>query len=329
MSKAYKIQFTDSSKTPITIQPGSFNYDTSLELFGKDTLDWGTAFNTNLVKILENFSNEFPPGYDGSVLEGQTWYDTNTKQLKICTNSNPLNWSILNNGDSVELTDVATYTDLSTAVKNYIPLAGNDYPMTGSLLVKLPVDTLDVANKKYVESTVCACAGNTSIASSKYVTLDGGIISTDITLYNNFSSDSYAASKGYIDSRKKIQVNRLNNVGVGVGAIKNEVFLSNVLSISDDLVYIHGYVTMPKLSLTTTITLPFDLKLDYEVMITGSDLNNLDVPGGTTMGNQSDAYCTNKTTTSFDIKRSIADFDCNVYFTVYGVKSTFVDPTQG
>lgn len=55
---------------------------TSLTLIGKNTDAYGTALNTNLVNLLQNFSSIYPPR---SPLTGQLWYSKADGRLKVYT----------------------------------------------------------------------------------------------------------------------------------------------------------------------------------------------------------------------------------------------------
>lgn len=79
----YIVKFSDSFKTPISINTGSINYSTSLGLVGRNAPGFGTVIAENFLHLLENFSSPIPPI---NPIEGQLWYDTsdtNNKKLKI------------------------------------------------------------------------------------------------------------------------------------------------------------------------------------------------------------------------------------------------------
>jgi len=77
------VNFTDPIKPPITIPdypPGIDSIDTSLALVGKGYPNYAQKFAENFVHLLENFASANPPP---NPVEGQLWYDSGNKVLKI------------------------------------------------------------------------------------------------------------------------------------------------------------------------------------------------------------------------------------------------------
>ena len=62
------------------IQDATLNDDTSLLLPGRNYVGYGEIQNENFVFLLENFSNDTPPG---KPLSGQLWYDSSNNVLKV------------------------------------------------------------------------------------------------------------------------------------------------------------------------------------------------------------------------------------------------------
>lgn len=76
---AYTIKRTDGT-TLAVIADGSANTSTDLTLIGKNYLNYGTALNENLIRLLESFANTTAPT---KPIRGQLWYDTANSDLKI------------------------------------------------------------------------------------------------------------------------------------------------------------------------------------------------------------------------------------------------------
>jgi len=74
------VRFSNTLKTPITVQDGSINIDTSLGLIGRNASNYGETLATNFLHLLENFSKDTQPD---NPIEGQLWYDVSDPSAKI------------------------------------------------------------------------------------------------------------------------------------------------------------------------------------------------------------------------------------------------------
>lgn len=337
---SYKIHYSDDSKTPIAIAPNARNYDTPLVLFGRGTTDWGIDFNTNLVRLLENFCNDYLPGYAGQVLEGQLWYDSYNKQLNLCTKSTKddelnrtaatLEWTPLTNIPSPELFGIVTNSSLEIALADYIPLTGNAISMTGSLLVSSVdemSDPLSVATKKYVDTLVCACANSGDTLLDTYVSVSGAETTTTITLVDNTAKTSYAASKKYVDLKRKItELSAPDLTVTNATSFLTGIQTNSTSELNVTYVRYTGYIIIPGTTTTGDITcectLPYTLASDYFVTVSSSVSNGNDVAGTTNTGSAGDAYVELTSTTMFKIKCTAKTSDMTVYVSVNGIKDT-------
>lgn len=78
---AYTIVKTDGTVLT-TIVDGTINTtSTSLALSGRNYSGWGQPFDTNFVKLTENFASNVPPS---NPLRGQLWYNTTSSALFVC-----------------------------------------------------------------------------------------------------------------------------------------------------------------------------------------------------------------------------------------------------
>ena len=80
---AYEVNFTDSvNKGSITVEDETVNTETSLQLPGRNLVDYGNKINENFLHLLENFASNVSPS---NPVEGQLWYDNTTgvDQLKV------------------------------------------------------------------------------------------------------------------------------------------------------------------------------------------------------------------------------------------------------
>ena len=78
---AYTLYKTNGVKLT-TVEDGSLNLTTDLQLVGKNYAGYGQVVNENLVKLLENFSNTAAPT---KPLVGQIWYDSLNKKIRYYT----------------------------------------------------------------------------------------------------------------------------------------------------------------------------------------------------------------------------------------------------
>ena len=80
---SYQVKYTDfANKGSITVNDGTINSDTSLQLPGRNQRGYGVAIAENLLHLLENFANSTQPP---NAVEGQLWYDNSegVEDLKV------------------------------------------------------------------------------------------------------------------------------------------------------------------------------------------------------------------------------------------------------
>mgnify|MGYP000082290943 CR=1 FL=1 len=67
----------------ITVEYGTLNTETSLQLVGKDYFGYGEAIAQNFVDLLENFASDNVNAGPANPIEGQLWYHSSAETLKI------------------------------------------------------------------------------------------------------------------------------------------------------------------------------------------------------------------------------------------------------
>lgn len=77
---AYTVNYSDDSKTPITVNDGTINTETSLTLVGKNFYGYGEHVAENQLHLLENFAGPTPPF---PAVEGQQWYNSTLKEMNV------------------------------------------------------------------------------------------------------------------------------------------------------------------------------------------------------------------------------------------------------
>ena len=77
----YIVNFTDNeNKTPITVYDNTSNTDTSLTFPGRNVTGYGQTIGQNFIALLENFA---APSQPVNPIEGQLWFNTDTRTLQI------------------------------------------------------------------------------------------------------------------------------------------------------------------------------------------------------------------------------------------------------
>ena len=80
---SYQVNFTDTTKTPITVDDQTLNSEKSVQFVGKNYAGYSQVIAENFLHLLENFARATPPS---NPVAGQLWYDTRVginNQLKI------------------------------------------------------------------------------------------------------------------------------------------------------------------------------------------------------------------------------------------------------
>lgn len=80
---AYVVNRYDDSVLTV-VDDYTVNDDFDIKLIGRHYIDYGEIQNENMVFMLENFSNEFPPN---NPISGQLWYDSFNNKLNVFDNS--------------------------------------------------------------------------------------------------------------------------------------------------------------------------------------------------------------------------------------------------
>ena len=88
---AYTVDFTDGTKSPISVANSAVNTTTNIGLVGQGYKNYGEVIAEDLLHLLENFASGSAPS---KPVEGQIWYDSVNNQLKYFddTVSNSGNW---------------------------------------------------------------------------------------------------------------------------------------------------------------------------------------------------------------------------------------------
>jgi hypothetical protein len=86
---SYSVRFSNTVKNPIVVADSAVNHNTSLNLVGKNSSNYGQLFAENFLHLLENAANLTAPA---TPVEGQLWYDTSAPTSKILKVYDGANW---------------------------------------------------------------------------------------------------------------------------------------------------------------------------------------------------------------------------------------------
>ena len=92
---AYTI--TAANHSPIVVASGATDNTTSISLIGKNVPNYGQTIAQNLVSMMQHFASNTEPN---GPLDGQLWYDTNLRALKVYDNGTPKVIASINTGGS-------------------------------------------------------------------------------------------------------------------------------------------------------------------------------------------------------------------------------------
>jgi hypothetical protein len=104
--------YNTSKTVSYTLSNSTVNNDLDIGLVGDGYLGYGPIINTDLLKLLENFSNNTPPP---KAINGQLWYDTANKQLKVYDHGLFSNIYVLPRSISVANLEVSETTTMANA----------------------------------------------------------------------------------------------------------------------------------------------------------------------------------------------------------------------
>ena len=85
---SYQVKFTDTTKTPLTVEDQTINSEKSLKFVGKNYAGYSQYIAENFLHLLENFAKSTSPS---NPITGQLWFNTTTgseNQLKVYNGTN-------------------------------------------------------------------------------------------------------------------------------------------------------------------------------------------------------------------------------------------------
>ena len=175
--KTYYINYTDGLNKPsFNIPFGEVDNSTSLVLYGQGRTEYAEGLWNNLLHLLENFSNG-NPNYTGpdNPTEGQLWYDSFNKVLKIYkkVNKSPLSLEIATpSNTNVSVKDEYRWVDIIDMeyMQNVFGMDGID-GVIGKIaaLVKNNTDLLNALKTYYLPYSGGQLSGQLYLSNDPYV----------------------------------------------------------------------------------------------------------------------------------------------------------------
>jgi len=321
---SYVIKF-NHGKQNIVIPENSVNeINTPLALFGRNSENWAKHLNENFVHILENFNNEYYPGYSTQLLDGQLWFDNTHQQLKLCIDNNTRVWNTLCNNDSPELVNIVTTDNIDNFLSNLIPLDGNETPMYGTLKL-LNIDSTSsnqmLASKKYVEFKTGNCGKVEDSKAGVYVPIIGeSTVSTKVFLQKVVATDANScANVAYVNSISNINNEiKFFDINSNVSELENSSYVQHIMkSGNDTMMYINGSVRFTKYETVKELSWSPPYSDNYYCVLSGG-MHNV-TTGDAASDIIDDIYFEKTSTSSITIRRTTNDKAEVVYFSLCGL----------
>lgn len=172
----------------VTVEDGTADLtSTSIALVGRNFAGYGEYLNENMVHMLENFASSSQPN---SPLEGQLWYDSSTRLLKVYDGSN-----FVSSGGGIEL-------DKTSATLHYFTFVENDFGLPASKVAKDKGLTIQPATGNFGINKAAAATSKLEInnGSSSIRTLNPTLPNTTLHLHSGDNEsirlviDTYASN---------------------------------------------------------------------------------------------------------------------------------------
>lgn len=264
---SYQINFSNTTKTPITIQDNTLNQETSVALIGKNYAGYGPALSSNFIHLLENFANITPPT---TPIQGQLWYDTT---------------SSLSTHPELKVWDGSTWTTTSNIIQG---AAAPSSQLFGDLWVDTSTQQLKVYFGSWIVIGPQYSTGlKTGAINEVFINSNTNTEVSVISLYAEdyrvaiISKELFTPKVAIVGFSTIYQGVTLNKVGSTIGSTASPKFWGTA-SEADSLI-VNGSV-VPSLNflrsdMSSTTNNPFNIQSDGGLSI-GSDLGFKIYPSG-------------------------------------------------
>jgi hypothetical protein len=167
--------YTTNGNLYATIQDGTINNTSGINLIGRNYTSYGDAQNENFIKLLENFADAIPPTLSSLALvplTGTLWYDTGNKLVKVYDG---LNWYpvsqriVANSAPTADNTGDQWYDTVNAQLKSWTGSAwqvvGPAYTASQGVTGTVPGTIVDTNNVTHIVANTYTAGNLVSIAS--------------------------------------------------------------------------------------------------------------------------------------------------------------------
>ena len=177
------------------VNDNTLNAQTDLQLIGRSYTNFGSAFNKNLVRLMENFANPTAPS---TPLEGELWWSTTNKTLSVY---NGTAWAnIVPIADTITVTNFnATYGNITNQNAGTINATNLYSSVIGNTGAAISGATLSLTGTSTL-NTITATSVSAGTIGNASATIQGGTIQSlgggQITGYHTGAIGANAANTG-------------------------------------------------------------------------------------------------------------------------------------
>jgi hypothetical protein len=183
----------------------STNKESSLVLHGNDSTNYGQALLTNLIRLTDNFGDYKAPT---TPILGQTYYNYSTKKLSVYKKDG---WAEINLVSNTDYLDVVYLDETSKGphgsnilpdiLDDYVPLSGNDVPLSVSTIKT----SFDIANEAVTKAYVDEVFRDKSTVKYLPLAAESATMTGALRIKTPYRKD---------DSRRAVTVGYVNELGV-------------------------------------------------------------------------------------------------------------------
>lgn len=204
---AYTVNYSDGTKTAITVANGLVDTTTNLGLVGRGYEGYGEQTAKNFLNLLENFSSSSPPS---KPVEGQLWFDNNHRELKYFDNTV---------GSSGNWKSIASMTVQSSAPTSFGEQDGHFWLDEDSGILYIYyngswITVSDVTGNTRIESRTRYDTGDNTHRTVEVI-VNGEIVSITSS-DSTWSPQNSGSNAEYLEDGSTLLETQFSNIGKGI-----------------------------------------------------------------------------------------------------------------